>query len=405
MIPKRIFTVWLDENGNTPIMVRRCVESQKRTGYEHRLIDLEVAKQLAADHPYLEQCLTSPHINKRWCKASDWLRMHYLFTEGGIYLDADVEVLPGRNFDRLLADRMFVGRELNGWFGSAVVGSEAGHPFVRGWIDEVEARFRGDDDKNFESSMEILTKRYTYEMADPRLAMCVYDREVFFPYDHQTATVTLTPKTICYHHFMKSWIGPSRAKPLPTVSILIPQLGRPEGLKRCLESIKCLDYPKELLETLIDDREEPTVPQKVATMLAASTGDYLVYAANDMEFTPSCLRIAVQAALRTGKGLVALNTGDEVLPDEGNVNCHFVIRRSLVAELGGEIFDQSLTHCGVDNLLWAKAKKLDQAVRCEEAIVRHFHFSTIGQDDEVYRRGWAKVEEDRTLLRQKLAEL
>ncbi len=146
MIPKHIFTIWLQEEGPLPELVRRCLCSQDEMaihfGYTFRLITLN---NCFKDHPYVQQCLSSPHLKKRWCKLSDFLRMHYLLVDGGIYLDADVEMLPNKNFDELLDAKMFVGQEqyatpgsgLEPFYGTAVVGAEQGYPFVQRWMDEV----------------------------------------------------------------------------------------------------------------------------------------------------------------------------------------------------------------------------------------------------------------------------
>lgn len=190
-------------------------------------------------------------------------------------------------------------------------------------------------------------------------------------------------------------------KRLPSVSIIIPTLGRPEGLMRCLNSIGKLDYPKNLVEIHILDGEG-TVPQKVADGFQQSKGEYIIYAANDMEFLPDTLRIAIAAD--KSKGLVAFHEGD-VYPDEGNICTHFAIHRNLVADIGGEIFDTEFHHVGVDNLLWAKAKKMGRAIHSNEAKINHYHFSKGAANDEVYQKGWSKLQEDRELLKKKLAEL
>ncbi len=82
-----------------------------------------------------------------------------------------------------------------------------------------------------------------------------------------------------------------------------------------------------------------------------------------------------------------------------------MIRRDFITELGGEIFDTRFHHVGVDNLLWAKAKKLNQAYRCEEAKFEHRHFSKGANYDAVYQKGWANAEEDRALLAKELSML
>ena len=192
---------------------------------------------------------------------------------------------------------------------------------------------------------------------------------------------------------------------LPKVTIIIPTLGRPEGLRRCLDSIKNLIYPKDLIEVLTIDGDIQTVPEKVAEGLSHATGDIIVYGANDIEFTPGSLMIAMRE-MAEGNDLVAFNTGDEYL-DRGNVCEHFAIKKEFVDKIGGEIFDTEFFHTCVDNLLWAKANKFGTAMRSKDAVVKHYHFSKGYDMDAVYEKGWDHDQRahDRALLKKKLAEL
>lgn len=189
----------------------------------------------------------------------------------------------------------------------------------------------------------------------------------------------------------------------PKVSILIPTLGREEGLKRCLDSIKKLHYPQQLIQVIVKDGEG-TVPQKVASMLLEADGEYIVFAANDTEFTPDSLFIAINESINLDKGLVSFNSG-EIYPDEGNICEHFLIKRSTIDSIGGQIFDTDFHHVGVDNLLWAKCKKIGQAYHSTRAIMNHYHFSKGYEEDDIYTKGWSQVDEDRKLLELKLLEL
>ena len=190
---------------------------------------------------------------------------------------------------------------------------------------------------------------------------------------------------------------------LPSVSIILPTLQREAGLQRCLQSIEQLNYPADLIQTIvIEDSPRIGVPKRVAEGLEKSSGELIVFASNDIEFDPDSLILAVLES--KNKGLVAFNTG-EVSEDEGNICEHFLIRKNLIEKIGGEIFDTEFFHCGVDNLLWAKAKKLGEAIRCEKAKINHYHFSKgTAEFDEVNAIGWNEenVKHDRELLKKKL---
>jgi len=191
----------------------------------------------------------------------------------------------------------------------------------------------------------------------------------------------------------------------PKITFVIPTLGREEGLKRCLDSIEKLNYPQDKVEVIVkqDSFENRIgVPKLVKQGVEEATGDWIVFASNDTEFTPE----SINEALYVGQdGYVAFNTG-KVSLGEGNINEHFMIRKDIIEKIG-DVFDTDFYHVGVDNLLWAKMKKLGIAKRCEKAIVTHFHWTKGAEMDETYKIGWnkIKVEEDRALLIRKLEEL
>lgn len=228
---------------------------------------------------------------------------------------------------------------------------------------------------------------------------------------------------------------------LPKISFVIPTLGRPEGLKRCVDSIKNLNYPQDKIQIIVmgsnlndpenteDIVRDPspdfnqqypdimvlyapygkgTVPQKMKSLVHEAHGDWIVYASNDIEFTPDSLIIALKTANDNAKNFMAFNTGD-FGPEKGNQCEHFMIHRKLLPKIGGEIFDTEFTHVGVDALLWAQMEKLGQAMRCMRAIVHHYHFSRPGggEPDEVNKLVWKDeiVQKDRDLLAKKLQAL
>lgn len=192
---------------------------------------------------------------------------------------------------------------------------------------------------------------------------------------------------------------------MPKISIVVPTLGRPEGLEKCLNSIKNSSYPQDLLETVILDGPG-TVPAKMVTGVKQAKGDFILFGANDVEFHGDTLAIASAECQAKNLKFLAFNTGT-ILPDEGNICEHFMIHKDIIPFLDkGEVFCTEMHHVGVDNYLWAQVKKLGFAYRSDLAILNHYHFSKTGKPlDDIYQHGWSKVNEDRAILSKKLKEL
>ena len=191
---------------------------------------------------------------------------------------------------------------------------------------------------------------------------------------------------------------------LPNISFVIPSLGRLEGLERCITSIKNLNYPENLLEIKVLEGEE-TVPQKVKKGVEETKGEYICYMANDAEMTPDSLILAIKESIDNRKRLVAFDTG--VRNEQGYICEHFLIKRDLIPLLGGEIFCTRMKHVGVDDLLWAKASKLNEAM-ISKGKVNHYHFSRLGSGiemDEIYKKGWESELDDRRILKEELGKI
>ena len=190
----------------------------------------------------------------------------------------------------------------------------------------------------------------------------------------------------------------------PKITFVIPTLGREYGLNLCLNSIKALNYPQDRIEVIVkqDSYENRVgVPKLLKQGIAESTGDWIVFASNDIEFSPE----SINEALKEGKdGFVSFNTG-LLYHDAGNICEHFMIRKDIIGKIG-EVFDTEFYHYCCDSLLWAKMQKLGIAKQAKKAIVHHYHYSRTGRGmDEVTTFASVKMNEDRALLAKKLKEL
>jgi len=195
MIPKHIFTCWLNEDKELPSLVEKCINSQKIPGYTHHIITLD-------NYDNSSEYVRLAIQNKKWVKASDYLRIQYMYKNGGIHLDADMEVLPGKNFDDLLDCRLFTSFECFGLYANAGFGSEAGHPLLKQYLDRVDTNYKGSGDLTFEPG--IRTFHDIFWAAD-KSTFTMIETEQFFPYHHGTGQINVTPKTRVFHHYLKSW--------------------------------------------------------------------------------------------------------------------------------------------------------------------------------------------------------
>jgi mannosyltransferase OCH1-like enzyme len=156
--------------------------------------------------------LTTASRMRLWANMSNLVRLHALITEGGIYLDTDVEVL--RPFDELLTLPSFVGCENKSpRVNNAIFGAEKGHPFVTRMRQALLTNFTGTE--SADKSSPVLTTRLLQEMGldryseRPRMVgrVMVFPTDYFYPYyvNEQFSPACITPNTYTAHHWAKSW--------------------------------------------------------------------------------------------------------------------------------------------------------------------------------------------------------
>jgi hypothetical protein len=150
-------------------------------------------------------------------KASDYLRLWYLYNNGGIYIDAATDVLKPFSLE-MISSHLFVCRETNGFVANGIIGVEQGHPLLKKVMDLMET-LDGKNDAVFQNGMAIWNRQLDlyYENSwgfdekgvmiaknDPRLVR-IYPPEYFLPYNHETGQVNITKNSCTIHHYLKSW--------------------------------------------------------------------------------------------------------------------------------------------------------------------------------------------------------
>lgn len=199
-----MFSIWFSDKPDMPELIKRCIESQRAaaqaSGYRYALFTLDTIPP-AGRPKYFQECVDA----KKWAKAADFARIGLLYAGGGIYLDADVEMLPGKNFDDMLHHQIFCGKEENNFSSNAIIGAHMEYPMLKKYLDTVEANFIGSGDLVFQPGMFLWTEMIE-QAARLDASVKIYPPEYFLPYNHHIDRLLITENSRCIHHFSKSWL-------------------------------------------------------------------------------------------------------------------------------------------------------------------------------------------------------
>lgn len=152
MIPRKIHYCWLSGE-RFPAAIQSCMASWRRVMPDYELCCWDRTRFDVHTIPFVEEACQA----RKWAFAADYIRLHALYTEGGIYLDVDV--LVKQRFDQFLGDRFFTALEIHEQYvkdhgimellhpdgtpktphshipgicmQAAILGSESAHPFLR----------------------------------------------------------------------------------------------------------------------------------------------------------------------------------------------------------------------------------------------------------------------------------
>ncbi|HJV25100.1 MAG TPA: glycosyltransferase [Aromatoleum sp.] len=201
MISRTIHYCWFGGK-RKPALVEKCMESWRRLLPEWKFKEWS-EENSPINAPYVEKALKE----RRFAFASDYVRFHALHSEGGVYLDTDMEIV--RNLDPLLSSEFFVGRESERYINAGIVGSVRGYPLLKTIMDDLDGRAG----KGFTAIPEIITDLIAAD-AEANRKVQIYAPEYFYPYNPFDAARNevgqlfysdVTANTFAVHHWAQSW--------------------------------------------------------------------------------------------------------------------------------------------------------------------------------------------------------
>jgi mannosyltransferase OCH1-like enzyme len=212
MIPKKIHYCWISGNPY-PALIQSCIDSWQKNlpDYEFVLWDAERVKAISCD--WFDGAMEA----KKYGSISDYVRLHALYHEGGIYLDADVEVL--KNFDDLLSLKSFIGLEQSGDIEAAIIGTES----QANWVGYALRRFQETPFWNEKGVMNLQPLPVALNQIFSDYFHCkkvdfahlksdevrIFPQTYFSPKNLHTNQIKITSNTYTIHHFDGSWINKS----------------------------------------------------------------------------------------------------------------------------------------------------------------------------------------------------
>lgn len=207
MIPRIIHYCWFGR-GPMPELALKCIESWHKfmPDYEYRLWNEDSFEVTSV--PYVKEAYEA----RKFAFVTDYVRLYALYTEGGIYMDTDVEVL--KPYDDLLELSGFTGYEGSKYL-PPVTGTMASEP-GNAWVKEQLDSYLGVHFLLPDGTLDTTTNtvRITSIMKEggfvPDGKKQVYKDMHVFPVEYfcprqTTGEILITENTYCDHHFLGSW--------------------------------------------------------------------------------------------------------------------------------------------------------------------------------------------------------
>ncbi len=238
MIPKIIHYCWFGR-GEKPALAEKCIASWRKF-----LPDYEI-KEWNEDNFELDAWVYAreAYDNRKYAFVTDVVRLYALYTEGGIYMDTDVEVL--KPLDAFLHHHAFSGFENDTSVPTGIMASERGGV----WAKENLEYYKGRHFLSAEGEMDLRTNVYTITQYMLRHGfvsqnsyqdfpglITIYPKDYFCPLSVFDRKLHLTENTVTIHHFMGSWKIETKA----------------QRFFRCVKEFVIRFLPKKFVHKIVD---------------------------------------------------------------------------------------------------------------------------------------------------------
>ena len=208
MIPRIIHYCWFGGK-EKPMSVIKMINSWKKYCPNYEIKEWNESN---FDININQYCREAYDCGK-WAFVSDVARLYAIYTEGGIYMDTDVEVV--KSLDAFLSKNAFAGFEGTEWIGTNIIGSEKGNHVIEEFLNlYYDLTFTNEDNSlntttNVERFTALLTNRFNLKIDGSKHELndiTIYPTDYFCPYDYINGKLTQTNNTHSIHWYSQSWI-------------------------------------------------------------------------------------------------------------------------------------------------------------------------------------------------------
>lgn len=212
MIPKVIHYCWFGRNP-LPELAIKCIDSWRKYLPDYEIKEWNEDNYDVRKIPYISQAYDA----KKYAFVSDYARFDILYQYGGIYFDTDVEVI--KDLSPIIDNGAFMGVEV---VGAINAGLGIGAPAQLEIFKEILDSYKDERFIKSDGSLDLKTVvirvseifyKYGFTKEDKIQKIediTIYPKEYFCPISYSTGTMEITGNTYSIHHYVASWITPSK---------------------------------------------------------------------------------------------------------------------------------------------------------------------------------------------------
>ena len=220
-IPKKIHLIWFGRNPYSSI-VQRCIKSWEKYCPDYELIIWNEDNFDINSNVFVQEAYEA----KKWAFVSDYVRLYALYTQGGVYIDSDCELL--RSFEKLLDNQHVVtGYSSSNWIPTGFLAAEKGNCWIKELLDYYTDRHFKKRDGSYDMKVnnviisELSAKYNGFKPGDKYIKygnVTLFPREYFHPYkkevfDLESSDLSdlnkyfkIGTETVCIHYGTATWV-------------------------------------------------------------------------------------------------------------------------------------------------------------------------------------------------------